>query len=224
MRRGYTLVELVLVIAILSIMMVISVMTLNSMGLLGKSNDTRRKSDMKLIKTSFEEYFNDKGNYPTFDLVVGQIGATQLMDPINCGTTFFDPWLHTWPCDPDGHPYYISVEEPKGTVDAPHWFKIFTKLQNGSDKDIPDNWGGADVHYGNGEYNADEVNYGVSSSNVNWYDLEFWVGCSDPLYSGCFIVGSDPTCKNAQDGCHPPDKCYTRYGCTPVCQVPSCGN
>lgn len=223
-EKGYTLVELLLVMAILAIMMVISVMTLNSMGLMGRGNDTRRKNDLKKIKTAFEEYFSDRGNYPTYDLKAGQVGVAQLMDKANCGSKVFEPWLSTWPCDPNGNPYYISVEPPKDGVDEPHWFKVLAKLENESDKGIPENWGGNTVHYGNGEYSADQVNYGVSSTNVNWYDATIWNGCYDSAYTGCYTLMGN--CKIASDGCGPPNLCYLRFGCDyyPLCQVESCGN
>ena len=60
-NKGFTLMELLIVMAILMILIVILVGIINPAGLLGKTNDSRRKRDLDAIRKSFEEYFNDKG-------------------------------------------------------------------------------------------------------------------------------------------------------------------
>ena len=64
-QSGFTLVELLIVMTILVIFAVILIGIIKPNTLIGKANDSRRKSDLNKIRTAFEEFFNDKGRYPT---------------------------------------------------------------------------------------------------------------------------------------------------------------
>jgi prepilin-type N-terminal cleavage/methylation domain-containing protein len=223
-KYGYTLVELIIVIAILAIMIIMSVMILNPVSILGRGHDTIRKKDLKTIKTSFEEYFSDKGNYPTNLVIPGQINVGTLMDPLNCGTTVFSPWLKTWPCDPvTKKPYIISVQNDST---LPTWFKVFTKLERTDDIDVPIRLkvSSATWHGGNGEVGSSDANFGGSSTNVNWYECKIDSYCLDQL-TGCYAYGGF-SCGAATDGCPQPGRtqCYMRFGCEERCRVPCCGS
>jgi prepilin-type N-terminal cleavage/methylation domain-containing protein len=61
-KRGFTLVELMVVVAIISILASIVLISLASAR--GKTLDSRRVSDIKEIQTSLEEYLNDRGQLP----------------------------------------------------------------------------------------------------------------------------------------------------------------
>jgi len=62
-KKGFTLVELLIVMAILLMMATMMVGTLNSVGIFNKARDARRKKDIGRIKIAFEDYYNDKGCY-----------------------------------------------------------------------------------------------------------------------------------------------------------------
>lgn len=153
-NKGFTLMELLIVMAILMILIVILVGIINPAGLLGKTNDSRRKKDLDAIRKSFEEYFNDKGVYPI------DIGNWNIKT--NCKSSIFNSYLNPWPCDPNGNPYYIWVS------DDGKYFKVLTNLENKKDGSIPSGWYNHDVSYEIDGYNINEVNYGVSSSNISW--------------------------------------------------------
>jgi len=200
-RNGFTLVELLIVMTILAILMVMAVGILNPIALVNRGKDAQRKKDLKTIKIAFEEYFNDKGCYPN------QQDVDTWNVPTYCNSASV-PYLSPWPCDPSGQPYFVLV--PSCTK-----FKVITNLQNKKDKDIPTNWYEREDMTVDG-YIKDQVNYGVSSSNILWYDTV----ARD--YSMC----NTEEC-NAMDG----DTCETRTDCeggdncwysTPGCDNPSC--
>ena len=205
LNLGFTLVELLIVITIIIVMAVMLVGIFNAIGLTNKARDARRKKDLNRIKISFEEYFNDKGSYPSYDLL------QKLKDKNNCGKNIDDfPYLKPWPCDPNGVPYKVMVGVNK--------FTATTYLENKEDKDIP-------------SYpTIVDANYGVSSSNILWYDGSIYDdGC---ILSECHeykYVGSPVywSCSDARvSGCIG-DNCFLkdRFGrtCDGDCKVRCCG-
>ena len=62
MKRGFTLVELLVVIAIIAILSTLSVVALNSAR--AKARDARRLSDIKQIRTALDMYFDSNLTYP----------------------------------------------------------------------------------------------------------------------------------------------------------------
>jgi prepilin-type N-terminal cleavage/methylation domain-containing protein len=170
MKKGFTLVELVIVITIIAIMAVMLIGNLNPVMLVGRANDAKRKKDMGRIRVAFEEYFSDRGCYPSQTNLDATINVVS-----NCNGGAF-PWLGTWPCDPDGRvPYPIYVEPG----DCPHWFTIYTNLQNKTDSDIPPNWYNQSMAYsvGSGNLSIQQTNYGISSPNIIWYEMTMAEEC-----------------------------------------------
>jgi len=62
-RRGFTLVELLVVISIIGLLSTLAVVSLNSAR--QKARDAKRIADVKQIQTAMELYYNDKQGYPT---------------------------------------------------------------------------------------------------------------------------------------------------------------
>ena len=191
-KKGFTLVELLIVMAILITISVIMVGQLNPVGLIGKANDANRKKDLGRIKVAFEEYFNDKGCYPSGALL------TSLNNDSNCQSSVFRPWLGTWPCDPVSRKhYYVEVgvdSVVNNQMPCPHWFKVMTNLENKEDPIIPFGWYSKSVthNYGDSTTNLtiNQVNNGVSSDNIRWYDDNFDVSCINPI-AECYSLGGD---------------------------------
>ena len=109
-RNGFTLVELLIVMAIIIILAIMMMGILNPAALVNKGYDAQRKKDLNRIKTSFEEYFNDNGKYPSGSLLL------DLANKTNCKSNIFAPYLTPWPCDPNGNPYKIIVGTNKFVV------------------------------------------------------------------------------------------------------------
>lgn len=213
-EKGFTLVELLIVITILVVLAVILVGIINPNALIGRANDTKRKSDLNKLRTAFEEFSNDKGRYPTST----EIALWNRMSNCDKRIDALKNYLRTWPCDPDKKLYQIII----GT----NWFKVVTNLKNKQDKDIPIGWYSPGTYASSG-FNKLTVNYGVSSLNILWYDHNISSACDSTIcYIGseCNIASSITGCNTARDG----KTCFLRdtvlNSCnSPVCTVPCCG-
>jgi len=190
---------------------VMMVSIFNTMGVGARGRDAQRKKDLRRIKIAFEEYFNDKGIFPD--------PSWNTID--NCGSrTVFAPYLVPWPCDPNGEIYEIVV--------AVNEFRVITNLEYKKDKDIPDGWYLRGDNYRLYDWTVNDVNYGVSSANILWYD-----GATID-YSMCnksvCLNNVSGTCSHRANnqGCND-NFCYywdnTDGGsCTSNCKTTCCGN
>lgn len=215
-RSGFTLVELIVVITIVAILAITMIGVFNAPAIFNKARDASRKKDIGRIRVAFEEYFNDKGCYPSSTLVA------DLNNSVNCNKAIFSPWLSNWPCDPSKQPYKIIVEDSRFSK-CNKWFKILTNLENKSDANIPVGWKYLSTYTLGGEITAEMVNYGVSSSNINWFDVSINPECA--MFGGCYYkpdpVDAPNVCNSAGTGCVGPN-CYTGL-CKLSCQVACCG-
>ena len=202
--KGFTLVEILVVMAILLIMIFILIGILNPIALVNKARDSRRKKDLGRIRVSFEEYFNDKGCYP--DLIL----KNQLNDPPNCGTPVFGKWLNPWPCDPNGEPYEVLTSEGN----CPKWFEIRATLENKNDSSINIK-GVAD----------NDPNYAVSSGNIT---PGGYLGDNNPTCdrANCsrFMVNEKEGCNHLElsKPCFGPN-CFAGPVCALECRITCCG-
>lgn len=213
---GFTLVELLIGITIVVLLAIAMVASFNSVGVFNKARDAQRKKDLTRIKVAFEEYYSDTECYPSKTI------ADNLNTKSNCKSNVFAPWLPTWPCDPSGNPYWVEVENPVFSG-CNKWFKILTNLENRSDDGIPFNWSYSSDRILSGEVTEAMANYGVSSSNINWYDEYQDPECA--MYGGCYYkpdpVDSPNVCNSAGTGCIGPN-CYIGI-CKTSCVVECCG-
>jgi prepilin-type N-terminal cleavage/methylation domain-containing protein len=207
-KLGFTLIELILSVSILASLMILLIGVLSPKLLIDKANDSVKKKDLNKIRTAFEEYFNDKGRYPSFDEV--SIWNVET----NCGETIIEManYLNKWPCDPDGKVYSIMVDD--------NWFKVVTNLGNEKDKDIPDGWyeDVSRTRY-TAVFDRETVNYGVSSSNVLWYEGD---GVSSDCGRICLKLNASGCNDAAGIGCSAPDNCYWGTCSLEVCRTSSC--
>jgi len=143
MRRGVTLIEVLVVMTILVLLVMAMISGLNPIYQVNKGKDATRKKDLKRISIAFEEYYNDKGCYP--DAAV----LADLMNQDNCKTNIASfPQLAPWPCDPDGQPYNIEIEN----ASCVSWFTAVTRLVTEGAKTM--------------------CNYGVASTNKDWRERD----------------------------------------------------
>ncbi|MBU0975100.1 prepilin-type N-terminal cleavage/methylation domain-containing protein [Patescibacteria group bacterium] len=160
-NRGFTLIEFLIVIAILSmlIMMALSLVPRQ----LEKARDGERKSDLQKIKIAFEDYYNDNGCYPS---------ATVLQ---NCGGVSpssheLSPYLQQIPCDPRDDSYYLYLPfDNSGGAGTCDGFRVWANLEKNDDSVITDLKCDGAIGCGAFEYFALEIgmiavqyNYGVS--------------------------------------------------------------
>ena len=113
MRKGFSLLEILIVIAILSLIMIIVMVNLR--GQTAKAFDAKRKTDLYKLHTALEEYANDHGSYPADSLIT------------NCDGTDLAPSLGFIPCDPERQtPYGYFLSTTGG-------FRVCTQLSYTAD-------------------------------------------------------------------------------------------
>ncbi len=142
-NNGLTMVELIIVLAILSVFILVAIFTY--LGQLAKGRDARRKADLDKIQNVLEDYLNDKICYP---------------DDLVCGTDFA-PYLNQIPCDPINNIYYNYFYSFDSTKTCKGWYKIYAKLENTKDPIIEK------VGCAGGCGPSRNYNYWVSSPNMS---------------------------------------------------------
>ncbi len=118
-KKGFTLAELLIVVAILAILLIILLVNLRTQ--IARGDDIKRKADLAKIQKSFEEYYNDKQCYPPTAIIA------------NCGSSDLAPYLNQVPCDPTTKKPYLYVT---GTPTACDGYHLCAKLEDLSDPEI----------------------------------------------------------------------------------------
>lgn len=98
--RGFTIVELLIVIVVIAILATISIVVYN--GVQGRARDSKRYSDLKSIASALELYRVDQGGYPKCTGGTHRVGDTeQGSTAASCLTTALVPkYMASFPVDP----------------------------------------------------------------------------------------------------------------------------
>ncbi len=123
---GFTLLEILLVIAMLGIMAAIVIVAINPQRQLSQARDAARRSDVNTIAKGLEQYFIDSGNYPT--VITPQYQEICATGAPDC-TGYIDlsdltpVYWSSIPVDPQavypGTGYEVAVFNSKATIRAP---------------------------------------------------------------------------------------------------------
>lgn len=160
MNRGYTLLELLLIVAIISLVALALIAKLNPLAQERKALDARRKYDLTVLSKMLEDFYNDKNRYPKPEEICWNSAPGTTNCKI-CGykntPSAITPYLPQLPCDSSKNPlgYYYEVSDTA----TPAWYRTYTKLENTLDQAIAEA-GCSPSCPGNSSYN-----YGVSSPN-----------------------------------------------------------
>lgn len=120
-EAGWTLMELLIVIAIIAILALVFLLTNWKVNIF-RAYDSRRKTDLANVRRSFEEYFNDHNCYPAINVLS------------TCGGTALAPYLAKIPCDPaTQQPYKYQPDSDTNTCTGN---RVCAKLQDWADPDI----------------------------------------------------------------------------------------
>lgn len=124
MKRGMTLIELMVVVAIIAIL--VAAITVFLRTQVFKATDAKRKAEIKRIGIAVEEYEKDNDCYPLPSLVICSPG------------TGLRPYIDKIPCDPITEASYMYDHEDSV---CPKWYKIYSSLDNTTDVDYLENIG-----------------------------------------------------------------------------------
>jgi type II secretion system protein G len=112
-RNGFTLLELIIVAAIIALIATATIAVLNPFGQFQKARDTRVKSDLSQVQKALESYYQDNNSYPlratqcTY-VISGNNGDGN--DCIEWGRSW-QPYMNVIPQDPttaNRYVYYVS--------------------------------------------------------------------------------------------------------------------
>lgn len=113
-QKGFTLLELLIVIIIVFVLAIIIVPNLISGP--ARARDSQRKQDMRQIKTALENYYQTNGSYPA------------SLQALTEGSV---PFIKTLPKDPKTNTDYVYTT----TGTPPSNYIIKVTLENNGDKD-----------------------------------------------------------------------------------------
>jgi len=165
-RKGFTLIEIIVVLAILGMLAATVFVAINPIAQLQKSNDAKRKADLESLQHALELYYQDKGSYP----------ASSASFQIQSGTTTlawgssWQPYMTTLPKDPTAANSYIYYAPASANGQT---YYLYANLQRGANDPQACNKGNACSSIGSGagfpsaKACGGTCNYGVSSSNVS---------------------------------------------------------
>ena len=206
MKRGFTLIEIMIVITILAILFVALLVSIQ--GQRSKGEDARVKSDLDRLKIAFEDYYNDQNCYPP---------QTWFDTPSDCGSSNLQPYLARIPCDKNtGEPYKLRYSPSQCTG-----FQLYGYLQNDDDASYAQyfEFGNTLVGtYGVSSGNITPQNPGTSNGNLgagggggspNLYYCSGVSNCTsyNPDLFDCSPNYADPSCEGS---------CTSAGSCTPL--------
>jgi type II secretion system protein G len=164
--RGFTLIEMIVVLALISVIATVVLGAVNPIGQLQKSNDAHRKADLESLQHALELYYQDKNTYPpssaNFQIMSGATTVTW--------GSAWQPYMATLPKDPAMGDSYVYYSPPTA---AGQTYYLYANLQRGVKDQQSCNNGAACKSIGSAPgfpgANAcgGTCNYGASSSNVS---------------------------------------------------------
>lgn len=167
MKKGFTLIELILIISILGILSVGVLTALNPIAQIQKANDAKRKSDISQVQRALELYYQDNNAYPasTSDFKISINGSA-----VAWGSSW-EPYINVLPQDPVSTNVYIYYSPVNSNGQT---YYLYANLERGNQDPQVCNQGKAcaSIKAGINGFPTKNAcggicNYGVSSSNVS---------------------------------------------------------
>jgi len=187
-NKAFTLMEILIVIAILSVISITAIYFYNPIVQIKKTRDTTRKNDLAMMKRALEDFYNDMGRYPKPIEICYDDGLEERIDGYGKPATICHicskkmstdyssfkaiPSLNGKSiCDPSSNSdtaadyLYDFDNADKPLNNSISWARIYTKFQYLEDRSITE----VECKEGCGPKPFFPYNYGITTNNV---DLE----------------------------------------------------
>lgn len=163
---GFTLVELLVVIGILSILIAGVLITLNPFSQFQKAKDAARKSDLFQIQKALEVYSQDNGRYPVSSSSSPTLRIVRLDGTTADWGQNWQPYITTLPKDSTSSKHYVYYSSSTGQS---YW--LYASLDRPNDPQLcnsnADECSSIATNLIPANSCGGKCNYGVSSSNVS---------------------------------------------------------
>ncbi|MCA9391849.1 type II secretion system protein [candidate division WWE3 bacterium] len=111
-KKGFTMIELMVSMAVLAILVGVSITLLKPAVFYGKGRDARRKSDLEIVRSALYQYYLDNGRvypdntnvYDDLESLLGEYTDVFPHDPLNSGSN-----VYTYIVDTDSKCYQLSA-------------------------------------------------------------------------------------------------------------------
>jgi prepilin-type N-terminal cleavage/methylation domain-containing protein len=177
-KKGFTLLEILVVIGILTVMFSIVLVSLNIPRQFMLAHDVKRKNDILTLHKAFTFYYTEHHNLPTNSQWSGILCNNSVPD-------FLKPYMSYFPCDPATNEKYFyepldsSCQQCFDGVNTCAGYRIMAKLENTEDKAIL-------------QVGCDPINgCGVKSSRGNPFNYG--------ISQNCIVKNQDPIWKTSQE-------------------------
>lgn len=164
-RKGFTLVELILVMALLAILAIMLIGNFNAS--LKKGRDAQRKNDLSQLQKALEIYYEDNKSYPSFTSIFNK-----KLCPNDICTVGGITYMVKTPSDPTTTKYkYVYYPAPAQNGITSYYY-LYSYIENDQDQGPNVSMGGYDDPFGGSttECGASTTQifcrYYVSSSNA----------------------------------------------------------
>lgn len=161
--KGFTLVELLVVIGMVSVLITGLILILNPVQKIAQTNDAKRKSDLAQLQRALEIYYQDYGRYP------GSTAAYRI-----AGTNWGAAWseyMSRLPSDPKSGRTYVYFVPNSGNCVNGQCYLIYAALEAPKDPQMcfPATAAACSSAVSNSIANAcgGVCNFGVSSPNTS---------------------------------------------------------
>lgn len=140
--KGYTLLEMVITVALVALIAGGVLAALNPYKQLLKADNTKRKTELSSLKRVLEDYYNDNSHYPSaselcYDTVSTSRTDSQGNSACSCHVCGFKPgspkltsYINTLPCDPksnSGKNYLYDID-CSNNGNNPAWYRMYSYL------------------------------------------------------------------------------------------------
>lgn len=164
-RAGFTLVELLVVMAVMEVMVGGLFLILNPGAQMGKARDAKRKAELVDLQKALEVYYQDYGRYPA------SIAGTYRITGVNWGGAW-GTYMERVPVDPTSPTRkYVYYTPNTGHCANYQCYYLYANLETNNDPQLCFPATGAPCNSAAGFADkcgdtSHQCNYGVSSSNA----------------------------------------------------------